>query len=62
MAYVYGRDEPVIKEWVEFSKTVEGTKAYLDKYVYGVQNHQEYMQLIGKERLAQLVDEREKRE
>jgi hypothetical protein len=62
MAYVYGRDEPVIKEWVEFSKTVEGTAAYIDKYVRGVKNHQEYMQLIGKERLAQLVEEREKRE
>jgi acyl CoA:acetate/3-ketoacid CoA transferase alpha subunit len=61
MAYDYGRDEPVIKEWVESSKTAEGAKAYLDKYVYGVANHQEYMELIGKERLTQLVDEREKR-
>ncbi|OGO27440.1 MAG: hypothetical protein A2136_02950 [Chloroflexi bacterium RBG_16_54_11] len=62
MAYVYGRDEPVIKEWVESSKTVESTQGYLDKYVYGVKNHQEYMKLIGEQRLAQLVDEREKRE
>ena len=61
MAYDYGRDEPVIREWVESSKTAEGAKAYLDKYVYGVANHQEYMELIGKERLTQLVDEREKR-
>ena len=61
MAYVYGRDEPVIKEWVEFSKTPEGAKAYLDKYVYGVANHQEYMDMIGKERLSKLVEEREKR-
>jgi len=62
MAYVYGRDEPVIKEWVEMSKTVEGTQSYLDKYAFGVANHQEYMQLIGEERLARLVDERERRE
>jgi len=62
MAYIYGRDEPVIKEWVEMSKTVEGTRSYLDKYVFGVANHQEYMQLIGEERLARLVDERERRE
>jgi glutaconate CoA-transferase subunit A len=61
MAYVYGRDEPVIKEWVESSRTPEGARAYLDKYVYGVANHQEYMQLIGKQRLDQLVVEREKR-
>jgi acyl CoA:acetate/3-ketoacid CoA transferase alpha subunit len=62
MAYVYGRDEPVIKEWVESSKTAEGAQAYLDKYVYGVRNHQEYLELIGQERLNQLVEEREKRE
>jgi acyl CoA:acetate/3-ketoacid CoA transferase len=61
MAYMYGRDEPVIREWVESSKTVEGAKVYLDKYVYGVANHQEYMKLIGDQRLSQLVDEREKR-
>lgn len=61
MAYVYGRDEPVIKEWVESSRTEEGARAYLDKYVYGVANHQEYLQLVGRQRLDQLVDEREKR-
>jgi glutaconate CoA-transferase subunit A len=61
MAYVYGRDEPVIREWVESSKTPEGAKTYMDKYIYGVANHQEYMKLIGEERLSQLVDEREKR-
>jgi hypothetical protein len=61
MAYIYGRDEPVIKEWIEASKTVEGSGVYLDKYVHGVANHQEYMQLIGEARLAQLVEEREKR-
>jgi acyl CoA:acetate/3-ketoacid CoA transferase alpha subunit len=61
MAYVYGRDEPVIKEWVELSRTQEGAKDYLDKYVHGVANHQEYMQLVGKERLDQLVNQREKR-
>lgn len=61
MAYMYGRDEPVIREWVDASKTVEGAKAYLDKYVYGVANHQEYLDLIGQERLSQLLDERERR-
>ena len=61
MAYMYGRDEPVIREWVEASKTAEGAKGYLDKYVYGVANHQEYLELIGQERLSQLVNEREQR-
>lgn len=61
MAYIYGRDEPIIKEWVESSRTPEGAKAYLDKYVFGVKNHQEYLELIGERRLDQLVSEREKR-
>jgi acyl CoA:acetate/3-ketoacid CoA transferase alpha subunit len=61
MAYLYERDEAVYREWIEASKTAEGAQAYLDKYVYGVENHQEYLDLIGKERLAQLVAERERR-
>jgi glutaconate CoA-transferase, subunit A len=62
MAYAYGRDEPLIRDWVEGSKTAEGAQAYLDKYVYGVKNHNEYLDLIGQERLEQLVAERERRE
>lgn len=62
MAYVYGRDEPRIKEWVESSKTEEGTREYLDKYAFNVPDHQAYMDMIGSERLGVLVDEREKRE
>jgi glutaconate CoA-transferase subunit A len=61
MAYLYERDEAVYREWIEASKTAEDAQAYLDKYVYGVENHQEYLDLIGKERLAQLVAERERR-
>jgi hypothetical protein len=30
------------------------TRAYLDKYVYGVKNHDEYLKLIGQERLDML--------
>jgi hypothetical protein len=62
MAYLYGRDEPAIKEWVDMSKTAEGSKEYLDKYVYGPKNHDEYLKLIGEERLGACVDLREKRE
>lgn len=54
MCYVYERDEPQIKEWVQLSKTEEGTQAYLDKYIRGVSNHQEYLDLIGAKRLAEL--------
>ena len=62
MAYMYGRDEPGIKEWVDMSKTADGSQAYLDKYVYGVKNHAEYLELIGEERLQDCVELREKRE
>lgn len=61
MAYVYGRDEEGIKEWVEMSKTAEGTQAYLQKYVYGLKGHAEYLEQIGKERLSRCVEGREKR-
>jgi acyl CoA:acetate/3-ketoacid CoA transferase alpha subunit len=62
MAYLYGRDEPEIKAWVEASKTSEGAQAYLDKYVYGVKDHDEYLKLIGEQRLKECIDLREKRE
>jgi acyl CoA:acetate/3-ketoacid CoA transferase alpha subunit len=62
MAYIYGRDEPAIKEWVDMGKTAEGAQAYLDKYVYSVKDHDEYLNLIGKERLQACVELRERRE
>lgn len=62
MAYLYGRDEPGIKEWVEMSKTAESSIEYLNKYVFGVRNHNEYLELIGKDRLRQCVELRERRE
>jgi len=54
MCYLYERDEEAIQEWVEASKTAEGAQAYLERYVYGVKNHQEYLELIGQERLEHL--------
>jgi len=54
MAYDYGRDEPAIQEWVEASRTAEGAQRYLDRYVYGVRSHEEYLDLIGTKRLAEL--------
>jgi acyl CoA:acetate/3-ketoacid CoA transferase alpha subunit len=54
MCYMYKRDEPQIREWVEASKEPETTQAYLDKYIYDVNDHQEYLELIGREQLLQL--------
>jgi len=61
MAYLYGRDEPALREWVEASKTAEGAQAFLNKYIHAIKNHREYLDLIGQERLTQLVAERERR-
>lgn len=54
MCYYYKRDEPQIKEWVEASKTIDTTQAYLEKYIYGVKDHQEYLEKIGSEHLKTL--------
>ena len=54
MCYVHVRDEAQIKEWVEASTKPETTQAYLEKYIYGVKNHQEYLEKIGRERLEAL--------
>jgi acyl CoA:acetate/3-ketoacid CoA transferase alpha subunit len=62
MAYLYGRDEPGIKEWVEMSKTAEGAQEYLKKYIHDLKGHNEYLELIGEQRLKQCREMRERRE
>jgi len=54
MAYMYDRDEEHLREFLEATKTEEGTQQYLEKYVYGVKDHQEYLELIGQARLEEL--------
>jgi len=55
MPYQYFFDEQHIGEWLTLSKTDEGVKSYLEKYVYGTEDLEEYLRLIGgKTRLQQL--------
>jgi acyl CoA:acetate/3-ketoacid CoA transferase alpha subunit len=54
MCYRYWRDEEHLKNFLEASKDPAKTQAYLDKYVYGVKNHQGYLELIGYDRLKKL--------
>jgi acyl CoA:acetate/3-ketoacid CoA transferase alpha subunit len=56
MCYVYERDEPQIKAWVEASRDPVTTREYLEKYIYNLKDHQEYLELIGEERLSELKD------
>lgn len=54
MCYLYERDEPQIKQWVEASRIPETAQAYLEKYIYDLKDHQEYLELIGSDRLQTL--------
>jgi len=54
MCYYYWRDEEHLKTFLEESRDPAKVKAYLDKYVYGVKNHWEYMSRVGMDRLADL--------
>jgi len=47
MPYLYFFDEDHIGEWLSLSKTDEGVKKYLDKYVYSVDDFKEYLKLVG---------------
>jgi glutaconate CoA-transferase subunit A len=62
MAYLYCRDEPEIKAWVEASKTDEGAQAYLKEWIHDLPDHQAYLDKVGQERLDRLVKGRERRE
>ncbi len=62
MAYMYARDEPAIKEWMEANKTAEGAQAYMDRLVHGVADHEKYLERVGRQRLDELIEMRERRE
>ncbi|MGC8873908.1 MAG: CoA transferase subunit A [Chloroflexia bacterium] len=54
MAYLYERDDVHMREFLEACRTEEGMQQYLNTYVYGVRNHEEYLERIGYERLSTL--------
>lgn len=47
MPQLYYMDEEILKEWVQVSKTPEGVESFFDKYVFGVEDFDEYLKLIG---------------
>jgi glutaconate CoA-transferase subunit A len=54
--HVYDYDADRIRQYADASKTQEGFQKYLDKYVYGVKDHWDYLELIGgMEHLARLT-------
>ena len=48
------RDEDHIRSYYESTKDPEKVKAYLDKWVYGVESHESYLDLVGREHLETL--------
>jgi len=47
MPYLYYSDEEHMAEWLKLSRTPEGVRSYFEKYVYGVESFEEYLELIG---------------
>jgi acyl CoA:acetate/3-ketoacid CoA transferase alpha subunit len=54
MCYCYERDQEHLLEFLKAAETEETTQQYLRKYVYGPKTHQEYLDLIGRDRLESL--------
>ncbi len=51
MPYHYWRDEEHLAWYVEAAKKEETTQEYLQKWVWGVNSHDAYLKLVGKEKL-----------
>lgn len=60
----YAYDREFISHYIKIAR--EGPEAFrekfLDKYVFGVESHQEYLELIGKERIERLASWKESKE
>jgi len=49
MPGLYYSDESHMAEWLRLSRSEEGVKEYMDRYVYGVEDFEEYLDLVGGE-------------
>ncbi len=54
MAGKYERDEEHYRQFIEGSKTPEGTEAYLKEWVHGLPSHQALIDKIGEDRLQEI--------
>ena len=54
MTALYERDEEHIRNYAKDSKDIEQTKQYLEKWIYDVKNHDEYLELVGEQRLSEI--------
>ena len=54
MSGLYERDEKHIKSYASDSKDVELIKKYLEKWIYNVKNHKDYLKIVGEDLLSEL--------
>ena len=54
MAYLYRRDESLIREWVAAAENADTAQAYLEETIYSLPDHAAYLAKIGAERLNSL--------
>ncbi len=47
MAYEYFSDEPHLRQWLEVECDEAAHRAFLDRYIFGVKDFNEYLQLCG---------------
>jgi len=50
MPYLYDMDIDHYREYTGAAKTDEGVQEYFDKYIFGVRDNKEYLEIIGQER------------
>ncbi len=63
MYYNYWRDEDHLAEYIKATQTEEATNAYIDKYIRGVSNNEEYLELVGgKQLMADLASKATRRD
>lgn len=55
----YFFDEEHIAEWLSLSKTDEGVKQYSDKYIFGVKDFDEYLEVCGGLKKVEFLKRRE---
>ena len=55
----YFFDEEHIAEWLSLSKTDEGVKQYSDKYIFGVKDFDEYLEVCGGLKKIEFLKKRE---
>jgi acyl CoA:acetate/3-ketoacid CoA transferase alpha subunit len=62
MPGMYYSDEEHMAEWLSLSRSDEGVQTYLNKYVYGVKDQKEYIELVGGRKKMEYLKKLEKLE